>query len=140
MRSDVLFIASVPLFEHAARPGSPGYEQRAPTECRALIGQLRRERGAEPPGAVLVVAANCVDDGLTFGYAYGVNCQFDPGDTIAEVYAYDVEHHLPATWDDQSRRELANVLPPDYPAPPAVELVTADVIIEVTGEEVPHGD
>ena len=70
---DCLDLGSSPSHEDCAQVGSEGYAQRAPRECRAYIGQLRRLFGEEPDGARLSIKSNPHD----FGTYFSAVCYFD---------------------------------------------------------------
>lgn len=99
---DDLYIASAPAGEGCAQVGSDGYREHARRECRALIGQLRRTFGPEPPNCRLHVQENPHD----FGTYLSVNCSFQSDDRQAVEYAYRCEAELPEEWDAQARIEL----------------------------------
>lgn len=70
-------------------------------ECKALIGQIRRERGEEPPGARLKIKAQDHD----FGAYYEVVCVYADGNETAAAYAWGCEA-LPESWDRVAIQEL----------------------------------
>jgi hypothetical protein len=82
--------------------GRDDYTERARRECRALIQQLRRIFGPEPPGCRLYIKRNPHD----FGTYLSVNCSFDPQDEASVAYAYRCEAELPSQWDQQARAQL----------------------------------
>jgi len=102
----VMYIGSSPCDEPCAQVGQPHYARRAQIECRALIGQLRRELGLEPEHAVLSVAA-CPHE---FGVYYEVVCHYRDTDGPAMKYAYDCEGCCPDRWDEVARNEIATRL------------------------------
>ena len=102
MRNDDLYIASAPAGEDCAQLGSDGYHPKARRECRALIAQLRRMFGPEPPGSRLHVQENPHD----FGVYLSANCSYDPADETAAAYAFRLEAELPEEWDAEARAEL----------------------------------
>ena len=72
-------------------------------ECRAFIGQLRRQFGVEPTDSTrLIVKSNPHD----FGTYHEVAVCFDEDDEAAVEYAYKLEGSLPEYWDDEARVEL----------------------------------
>lgn len=99
---DCIHYASSPLAENCAQLGSPDYHERARKECNALIRQLRRVFGKEPPGARLAVKANAHD----FGTYYDVVCYFEADDPAAEKYAFDIDANLPEEWDERAKLDL----------------------------------
>lgn len=102
-----LLLGFAPAEEDFARIGSDGYRWRAWHECRALVGQLRRHFGPEPPGTRLSVKEVPHDRGpyLT------VVCTFPVGDEPGTSYAYRCEAELPREWDDEAKAFLAPVTP-----------------------------
>ena len=101
MKED-LYIGSAPAGEDCAQLGTEGYSERAWRECRALIGQLRRAFGPEPPGVRLYVRHNPHD----FGTYLSVNAEFDSEDQAGVTYAFRLESELPESWDDEARAYL----------------------------------
>ena len=99
---DDLYIGSAPAGEQCAQLGTDGYAERAWRECRALIGQLRRVFGPEPPGVRLYVRHNPHD----FGTYLSVNAEFDPEDEVGIAYAFRLERELPESWDDEANAYL----------------------------------
>ena len=99
---DDLYIGSAPAGEDCAQLGREGYTERAWRECRALIGQLRRTFGPEPPGVRLYVRHNPHD----FGTYLSVNAEFDPEDELGVTYAFRLESELPESWDDEAKAYL----------------------------------
>ena len=95
-----LVLESGPAEEECAQIDAPGYRQRALRECDALVGQLRRQFGREPPGAALAVRPMPHEAGTY----YTVVIFYE--DQEAEAYALKVERDFPGRWDDQARREL----------------------------------
>src|SRR5262245_5813706 len=100
MRRQFLVLESGPAEEECADVGVPDYRERALRECNALVGQLRRQFGREPPGAALAVRPMPHDAGT-----YYTVIVFYEGPE-AEAYALRVEKDFPGRWDDQARREL----------------------------------
>jgi hypothetical protein len=100
--NDDLYIGSAPAEEDCAQVGTVDYSQRARRECRALVEQLRRAFGPEPPGCRLYTKQNLHD----FGTYLSVNCSFDPESQSAIEYAYRCEAELPSEWDAQARAYL----------------------------------
>jgi hypothetical protein len=76
--------------------------ERMKQECRALIGQLRRQLGPEPEGAQLITKFNRDGD---HGY-YEAVCYYEPKNRAAIDYAFRCEMEMPAKWDDIARKEL----------------------------------
>jgi hypothetical protein len=99
---DYLTIGCSPAAEECAQVGREDYHWRSAAECRALVNQLRRVHGEEPPGARLGVKSFPHD----FGSYREVVCHFDPENEAAVNYAYACET-LPEEWDAQARKELA---------------------------------
>lgn len=110
---DDLCIGSAPAEERCAQIESDGYEFRAWHECRALIDQIRRMFGPEPPGSNLYIKRNPHD----FGTYFTVNCSFSAEDKIGIEYAFRLERELPAEWDKDAKAYLALKLEPQKPAP-----------------------
>lgn len=100
---DHLVIAESPADETCAGVGSIDYPERSRAECKALIGQLRRELGEEVASAKLGVKSFPHD----FGEYRQVVCYFDDQDEPAMEYAYKCEAKLPERWDEQAKQELA---------------------------------
>lgn len=72
-------------------------------ECKALIGQIRRECGDEPYGAELKTRRFTHNEGLTY---YEVVCYYDPKNEEAEDYAFKCEEQFPEYWDAIAKKEL----------------------------------
>src|SRR5262245_6101580 len=89
-----------PAEEECADVGRPGYKERALRECNALVRQLRRQFGPEPPGASLAVRPMPHDAG-----SYDTVVVFYESVT-AEAYALQVERAFPGRWDAEARHEL----------------------------------
>jgi hypothetical protein len=107
-----LHIGSAPAEEDCAQVGTDGYHWRAWHECRALIGQLRRRCGLEPPGTRLYIRQNPHD----FGTYLSVNCSYPGGDEKGTAYAFRCEAELPARWDEEAKADLALLdAPPPKP-------------------------
>lgn len=103
---DFIYIASSPCDEDCAQVGRPGYLEENMKECRALINQLRREKGMEPEGARLRIKREYHD----FGPYWQVVCDYEIGNEKAEEYAFDCED-TPEKWDEEAKKELG-ILPP----------------------------
>jgi hypothetical protein len=99
---DSIEIGSSPAEEPCAQVGSDNYYEMAHRECRALIRQLRRKLGQEPPGARLYIKSNPHD----FGTYYEVACKFNENDEAATEYAYKCESECPQNWDEKAKEEL----------------------------------
>ena len=110
-RTDDLHVGSGPAEEQCAQVGSEGYHWRAWHECRALIGQLRRAFGPEPPACRLSIKQNPHDSGAYLS----VNCAFPAGDERGAAYASRCERELPKRWDAEARDELGLGTAPDAP-------------------------
>jgi hypothetical protein len=91
-----------PSEEDCSQVGSPDYYLRAKKECRALIGQLRRQFGNEPGTARLGIKSNL----HYFGTYHEVVCHFDENDNEGRMYAYKCEGEFPFNWDEIAREEL----------------------------------
>jgi len=112
---DHIMIGSTPAGEDCAQVGTADYHQIARRECRAFIGQIRREFGPEPDGARLFTKSNPHD----FGTYYEVACEFET-DGADEFDETNVEQIKPTTayeyalkcedtsdrWDPQALVEL----------------------------------
>lgn len=98
---DEVFIGPVPAGEPCSQVGDQDYHTESRMECRALIGQIRRERGEEPNGARLTIKAQPHD----FGTYYEVVCRYSDGNETAAAYAWDCED-LPENWDKVAIQEL----------------------------------
>ena len=99
---DYMNIGCSPASEDCAQVGAEDYYPRAVNECKALIGQLRRELGEEPFGARLRVEAFPHD----FGTYHEVVCEYNEEYEDAEEYAFRCESELPDRWDAEARKEL----------------------------------
>ncbi len=106
MAKDSLDLSCVPYDEPCAQVGNPDYDENAIRECRAYIGQLRRQFGKEPDGATLKMKSNPHD----FGAYLSVICVFDPNNPTHIEYAYGIDDKAPAKWDEQARAELGLVV------------------------------
>jgi hypothetical protein len=83
----------------------PNYNpDRSRVECRAFIGQIRRELGEEPAGARLRIKSNSHD----FGIYLEVVCNYDDDNEDAANYAYRCED-TSGDWDTIARQELGLV-------------------------------
>jgi hypothetical protein len=98
----VLELASVPGEEHCEQLGPNYRPEQAAKECNAFIGQLERQFGKPPKGALLFVRSNPHD----FGTYLEVAVRFDDLSLEAVEYAYMMEGDLPLNWDDIARAEL----------------------------------
>ena len=101
MKED-LCIGSAPAEESCAQVGAEGYKFRAWHECRALIDQLRRMFGPEPPGTNLYIKRNPHDSGTYFT----VNCSFAAENQSGVEYAFRLERELPTEWDAEAKSYL----------------------------------
>jgi len=99
---DKLSLSPTPVGEDCAQLGEEGYRTKAKRECKAWIGQLRREFGEPPPGTSFRVALNPHD----FGTYLDVEIAFDDEDEESVEYAYRVEGNLPEFWDEVALSEL----------------------------------
>ena len=95
---------TTPPEEECSQVGSKSYDyyDRARKEGRALINQLRRILGPEPPGARLQLKFHPHD----FGTYITVVCMYDSEDPISAAYAERCDVECPQEWDDQARKEL----------------------------------
>ena len=89
-------IGSTPAEEECAQVGSDDYTSRAVPECKRFIELLRKKFGQEPDGARLKIKTNPHD----FGSYHEVVCYFDENLPASVDYAYNMEAHCPATWED----------------------------------------
>jgi hypothetical protein len=105
MREFVDLGVTTPPEEDCAQVGSKSYDyyDRARKEARALINQLRRLLGPEPPGASLSVKSHEHD----FGSYLTVVCYYDGDDRLSADYAQRCDGECPTEWDDQARQELS---------------------------------
>ncbi len=100
---DYIEIGPVPSDESCEQVGTSDYDlMRARAECRAFIGQIRRDLGVEPEGAKLIIRSNPHD----FGTYYEVAVRFSEDSEDAVNYAFRVESDAPVTWDAEARKEL----------------------------------
>jgi hypothetical protein len=102
---DKLELAPTPVEEDCEQLGPNYNPARARAECKAFIGQLKRQFGDPPPGASLIVTSNHHD----FGTYHEVAVRFEDGDRDAVGYAFRLEAELPDHWDDEAKRELGLV-------------------------------
>ncbi len=100
-REDV-HVGYAPLEEERPEFGSDGYYWKAWHQCRALIGQLRRVLGPEPPRCRLYIKENNHPKGKYLS----VNVSFPAGDEKGAQYARKCETELPEHWDEEAKREL----------------------------------
>jgi len=96
----VLELGSCPYDEDGADITRPGFAERAKRECAALIEQIRRQFGPEPPGTELKTQPKSHEAGTY----YEVVVEY--GDEDGEAYALRVEDNLPARWDEEAKRVL----------------------------------
>jgi hypothetical protein len=101
--NEFIDIGPAPPEAACAQVGRDDYWDRAPRECWAYIGLLRRALGPEPDGARLAVKSNPHD----FGTYLSVVCWYEPANKQAIDYAFRCESDGPVEWDEQARRELA---------------------------------
>jgi len=99
---DYLTIASSPIEEPCAQLGQEDYAERSRAECKALIGQIRRELGEEQGNARLQTKSFPHD----FGNYREVVCVYDDMDEAGQNYAYLCEEKCPMRWDEQAKQEL----------------------------------
>jgi hypothetical protein len=99
---EVLELCCSPVYEDCAQVGSEDYYVQVKKECRALINQLRRQFGNEPPGCILFIKSNSHD----FGTYHEVAAKFDDNNEEAIEYAYKIESNLPLRWDEEAKKEL----------------------------------
>ena len=115
-RTEDLYVSSGPSQEPCAQVGSDGYAWRAWHQCRALLGQLRRVFGPEPPGCRLYIHGSPHDrtSHLT------VHCSYRAGDERGRTYALRCRDECPVLWDPEARAELGlDPVTPATPEPPA---------------------
>src|ERR1700733_14821594 len=98
MRDAIDLGVTTPPDEDCAQVGSTAYDyyDRARKEGRALINQLRRTIGPEPPGAGLQLKSHAHD----FGNYFTVVCTYDVEDPTAASYAERCDVGCPKEWDD----------------------------------------
>lgn len=99
---DIYEIGPVPDMEDCAQVGQDDYTDRARRECRAYIGQLKRQFGEQPEGCRFYIKANPHD----FGTYHEVALKYDNRNEMAIMYAIRVEEDTPSYWDEQARKEL----------------------------------
>jgi hypothetical protein len=100
---DYLDLGSAPSNERCAQLGvDTNYVDRARSECRALINQLKRLCGDPPLGARFRIVGNEHD----FGTYYSVVIDFDPNNETAVEYAHRCDAQAPDHWDMAARLEL----------------------------------
>jgi hypothetical protein len=104
MRDSIDLGVTTPPNEECAQVGSKTYDYytHARKEGRALINQLRRVLGPEPPGASLQLKSNPHD----FGMYITVAVFYDGEDPLSAVYAERCDVECPREWDDEARKEL----------------------------------
>jgi hypothetical protein len=95
-------LAPTPVEEPCEQLGPNYRPEVARAECKAFIGQLKRQFGDPPPGASLIITSNPHD----FGTYLEVAVRYDDWDEVAADYAFKLEGELPAHWDAISRAEL----------------------------------
>ena len=94
-------IGAAPSGEDGAQTTDENYRDKAMKEWSALIGQIRRQFGKEPPGTRLIVKDNKHDAaGIYYEVAFYYDNEADLG------YALNVEKSLASRWDAQARKEL----------------------------------
>lgn len=102
-------LGSTPASETCAQLGTPGYGERAISECDAYVGQLKRLFKA-----VHARDARCrlevVDNPHDFGNYLEVHAQYHEDDKRALTDALWLDGHMPEEWDEEARKEL-NLLP-----------------------------
>ena len=94
-----LNIGSTPNEEECAQVGSADYYERAIKECRAYREQIRKHY-PEPENGYLKVKGFPHD----FGSYYEVVAYYDPEDTQASRWAFDIEGDalgVLSTWDEE---------------------------------------
>lgn len=99
---DYLTISSVPYGEPCAQVGSDNYDRNSRLECVAFIGQIRRELGDEPNGAVLRAKSFPHE----FGSYREVVVVYDDNYDDAVEYAFKIEANAPEFWDETALKEL----------------------------------
>ena len=96
---ETLNIGATPNEEDCAQVGSADYKERARTECRAYMEQIRKHY-PEPENGCLAVKRFPHD----FGTYYEVVAYYDPEDSTASRWAFDIEGDdlgVLATWDEE---------------------------------------
>lgn len=99
---DFIELSATPVGEKCEQVGPNCDYVRMKMECRAFIGQLRRQFGDEPLGAKLAMKSFPHD----FGSYYEVVCHFNDDFDVAIDYAYNLENNLPEHWDETAKAEL----------------------------------
>jgi hypothetical protein len=102
MSRDYVSVGCSPCDEPCAQVGQEDYAKQAKRECNALIHQLRRLFGDEPPYATLRIKAFPHD----FGTYHEVVCYYDEDDEESTNYAFRCENELPDRWDEAAHQEL----------------------------------
>ena len=99
---DYLDLETVPVGEECEQLG-PNYEPaKAQLEAKTFIKQLIRQFGKPPVGVRFSVASNPHD----FGTYLSVRIHYDTNEEKAIEYAFNVEAHLPESWDDEAKTQL----------------------------------
>ena len=94
-----LNIGSTPNEEECAQVGSADYYARAIKECRAYMAQIQKHY-PEPENGYLKLKGFPHD----FGSYYEVVAYYDPEDTQASRWAFDIEGDalgVLSTWDEE---------------------------------------
>lgn len=94
---DFLNIGSTPHDEDCAQVGSDDYAKRARKECNAFMAQIQKHY-PEPDNGYLKVKGFSHD----FGTYYEVVACYDPENTEASKWAFDIEgdsQGVLSTWD-----------------------------------------
>lgn len=102
--ADLYYIGSSPCDEACAQVGEANYAEKARTECRAFIEQLRRQFGPEPDGVRLITKGSPHD----FGTYYEVVARVESDAPEASwAYAAQCEDDAAPVWDEEAHAVLA---------------------------------
>lgn len=104
MPSQIMNIGPAPHHEDCAQLGQPDYDSLSSKECAAYKGMLARLFPVPENGKARLVTKAFEHD---FGTYREVCVVYDDNDREATEYAYHVERHSPAYWDDTARAELS---------------------------------
>lgn len=92
---DSLSLGSTPCGEDCAQVGDDNYGPLSKVECRAYIERIKAEFGDPPAGCYLRTVSQPHD----FGAYLEVFAIFDDKDQAGIDWAYNIEEHLPETWE-----------------------------------------
>lgn len=94
-----LMLGPVPAEESCQQLGTDNYDPPlARTECKQYIRLLTKLFGEPPAMTSFVITGNIHE----FGTYYEVEILYDDAIPAAVEYAFNVESHLPATWDAEA--------------------------------------